>query len=163
MRTTYEVPAEGIVDLREAAAERVQLRARLAALLELALEAAEDVVEREAALARHADVPAHAAHPDEALRLERRPALRRLPVRAALAVPEVEGAVARAGLVRHRADEARALLLRLRLGALRGLRVELGEHAHDSCCDLVVDDRLVVFTDDVDAEFLEGTEGHKRG
>ena len=89
--------------------------------------------------------------------------LRRLPVRAAPAVPEVEGAVTRAGLVRHRADEARALLLRLRLGALRGLRVELGEHAHDPCCDLVVDDRLVVFADDVDAEFLEGTEGHKRG
>ena len=60
--------------------------------------------------------------------------------------------VTRAGLVRHRADEARALLLRLRLSTLRGLRGELGEHARDSCCDLVVDDRPVVFADDVNTK-----------
>ena len=127
MRRTYHVTTQGILDFCEPAAERMQLSTRLAALLELALQSAEDVVKSETTLARHADVCAHPAHAHETLRLEGwPPLLRARTVGAALAVAKVEGAVTAAGLVRHRTDEARALL---RLGALCGLLVEFSEDA----------------------------------
>ena len=86
-------------------------------------------------------------------------------VRAALAVAsKVERAIPCVGLG---ADAAKvsmcALLLVLLLGTMCSSCVEFTEDAHDACSDFVMDDRLVVFADDVDAEFLEGTEGHKRG
>ena len=64
---TYEVPAEGIVDLSESTAQRVQLCARLTALLELALEPRKDMIKGEPALAWRSHVPAHAAHANETL------------------------------------------------------------------------------------------------
>ena len=41
------------------------------------------------------------------------------------------------------------------LGSCGHLGILLGKDTDDSCCDLVVDDRLVVFADNVDTEFLE--------
>ena len=145
------------MNLREPGAQRMQLRTRLPTLLQLALQSAQDVVKRESALPRDPDVPTHTAHPLQAL-LQRRPPLRTGgAIRVPLAVPDkVERAVAGPWLVGHGADVAlRALLLRLRFGALRGLRVELREDAYDACRDLVVDDRFVVLADDVDTEFLD--------
>ena len=73
-----------------------------------------------------------------------------------MSVLKVESVVCSAGLVRHSAYEVRPLLLGLRLGAWRGLRVELREDAHDSCGDFVVNNGLVVFADDINTKFLEG-------
>ena len=47
----------------------------------------------------------------------------------------------------------RRILLRLR--SCGGLGILLVEHAEDAGSDFVVDDGLVVFTDDVDTEFLK--------
>ena len=148
------------MDFRETTTQRVQLRTRLPALLELALETAQDVVERQPALPRDTHVPAHTAHPLEALRLQCWPPLRTHgSVRAPLTIPdEVECAVTGPWLIWHAPHVTLgALLLRLRLGALRGLRVELREDAHDASSDLMVNNGLIVLTDDIDAEFLRGS------
>ncbi len=146
------------MDVRETTAQRVKLRTRLPALLKLALQAAQYVVEREPALPGDTHVPAHTAHPLEALSLQCWPPLRTNgPVGAALPIDKVKCAISGAGLIRHAPHVALgALLLRLRLGALRCLRVELREDAHDPSSNLVVDDGLVVFADDIDTEFLRG-------
>ena len=147
MRTTYEVPAEGIVDLREAAAERVQLRARLAALLELALEAAEDVVERERVLSRRTGGPAtHAADAGHLLS----------------GTGPAEECV---GIIRALGGLLVLLMLLVGVSAVEGGRgrlVLLGpgsrccvlgrEDADDAGGDFVVHDRLVVFAHNVDTE-----------
>ena len=57
------------MDLCKPAAQGMELSTRLAALLELALEPTENVVESEAALARDANVTAHTTYPDGSLRL----------------------------------------------------------------------------------------------
>ena len=59
------------MDLCKPTAQGMELSTRLAALLELALQSAENMIEGESTLPWNADVAAHAAHPNQALRLQR--------------------------------------------------------------------------------------------
>lgn len=151
---TYEVSTERVMDLCESTTQRVQLGTSLPALLEFSLQSAQDVVECETTLPWCPHIPTHTAHADKPLRLQGRSPLRtRRAIGATLTVAgEVERAVACAWLIGHLPKVA----LRVLFGALCGLRLKLGENAHDARCDLVVHDRLVVLANDVDTEFLRG-------
>lgn len=118
---------------------------RIAALRELGLEAAEDVVQRQPApgLAGRGGAAAHATEAREALVDERD--LRRASPRTAGHVVEGSGAVL---------GEGGELVM--------GERGRVGERGggfwEDACNagdDFAVEDGFVVFRDDVDAEFLE--------
>ena len=64
---THQGSTEGIVYVTHSGGERVEFRPRLPALLEFTLKTAEDVFEREAALARRTHAAAHSAHAGDAL------------------------------------------------------------------------------------------------
>ena len=74
-RTTDHSTAKGVVNIAHRAVQREELGTGLATFLEFTLEAAEDVVESETALARWAHAATHAAHANEPLRLHRRATL----------------------------------------------------------------------------------------
>lgn len=154
--TTDHSTAEGVVNLVHRAVQRVELSTSLATFLELALETAKDMVESETALSGWAHATAHAAHADESLRLHRRATLA---ANSGSLTTEVER-VTRAGSGSHVLVVTRegvtgwvlGELLLLHMGG--GLSVLLVEDAEDTGSDFVVDNGLVVLTDDVDTEFL---------
>lgn len=109
------------------------------------------MVKSEAALAWGTHVRAHATHTNEALLLHGRSALGG--ARAILSAGETEstGCGTGAGLASMSGDGWRVLMLFCACG---GLCVLVGKDANDACSDLVVDDGLVIFADDVDTKFL---------
>jgi hypothetical protein len=114
--------------------EIMQLRACLPALLQLSLEPTQDVDKGQPALPRRADVrAAHPTHHPEALRRHR------------------GSPPARVGAPTAALGEGERGCSAVRL---RDVGVLFGEDAYDAGGDFVVDDRLVVFSDDVDSEFL---------
>ena len=116
------------------------------------------MIAREAALSGSPNVSAHTTHTNQPLRLQCwSPLSARGTVRAALAVAsKVERAIPCVGLGADAAKVAmRALLLVLLLGTVCSLCVEFTEDAHDACSDFVMDDRLVVFANDVDTKLLQ--------
>jgi hypothetical protein len=134
----------------------VELSTSLATFLEFTLKTTEDVVEGKTALAGLPHATAHATHADEPLRLHRRAALTANSGSLTVEVERVTGTgggchilvVTREGITGWILGE----LLLLRVGSI--LSVLLVENAENAGSDLVVDNGLVVFTDNIDAEFL---------
>ena len=117
------------------------------------METGEDIVEGEAALAGGAHITAHAVESAEALLLHDASALRL--TGSALRSSKVECGIGRGGCGRTpsgETDHGRTGLMLFCAGC--GLRILFRDDADDACGDLVVDDRLVVFTHDINAEFL---------
>lgn len=83
MLGAHQCPAEGIVNFSHCARKRMQLGACFAALLELTLQPAEDMVERQTAFPRGPHAATHPAHACYALLGH---------LWAALGAVEVEGA-----------------------------------------------------------------------
>jgi hypothetical protein len=154
--TTNQSTTKSVVNFIDRAVERVELSTRLAAFLEFTLKTAEDVVEGKTALARLTHAAAHAAHTNEPLRLHRRASLACNSRSLTIKIERVTGAggrghvlmVTREGITGWILSE----LLLFRLGS--GLSVLLIENAEDTSSDLVVDDSLVIFANDVDAKLL---------
>ena len=154
--TTDHSTSESVVNLIHRAVQRVELSASLATFLKFTLEAAKDVVESKTTLARWAHAATHPTHPDEPLRLHRRAALT---ANSRTLTAEVER-VTRTGCGVHVLVVTRegvtgwilGELLLLRMGG--SLSVLVVENAEDTGGDLVVNNGLVVFTDNVDAELL---------
>jgi hypothetical protein len=144
------------VNLAHGTVQRVELSTSLATFLQFTLKTAEDVVEGEAALAGWPHATAHATHADEPLWLHRGATL--TTNRRPLTV-EVER-VARTGAGGHVLVVTREGITGWVLGELLLLRMGgslsflLVEDAEDTSSNLVVDDGLVVFADNVDAELL---------
>jgi hypothetical protein len=140
------------VDVVHGGGERVQLVAGLPALLELALETGDDVVEGEAGLARRAE-GADAAHAAKSLRLRKRGATL---ARVARPARKVESGGARGpglGTDGATAPVHGAVLL----GSRGSGGIGVAEDTDHAGSDLVVDDGLVVLADDIDAELLRRT------
>ena len=128
----------------------------LATFLEFTLEAAKDVVESKTTLAGWTCTAAHATSPDEPLRLHSRAAL----------TAGGRTLTAEVGCVTRTSCGSRVLvvtregvtgwvlgkLLLLHMGG--GLGVPVVKNAEDMGNDLVADNGLVVFTNNVDAELL---------
>lgn len=114
---TYQTSAECLTHLADRTCKRAKLGARLAALLQLALQPAEDVVEAHRALASPQTALCARAHASSA----------------------------------HWAAMAAAAVESGKVGA-QAHRILGREHEEDATRDLVMDDRLVVVADDVDAE-----------
>lgn len=146
---TYQIATKRLMDVTHRARQRMELRTSLARLLKLALQTIQDMVEREATLSRRSHVAAHATHPGEGLLLHRWSSLilsRTWTLRAC----KVECAAA---AIRLRREISKWWVLML-FGARGGLRVLFGEDTDDAGGDFMVDDGLVVFPDDINAEFL---------
>ena len=156
------------MNFRHRTRQRTQLRARLAALLHLPLQPTQYHIKAQPRLPRRA----HATHTPQSLLGKLRPPLGR-ERREALRAPSTAhqapqavdaprprgngGGVLRGGRLRLGLQVLVLLELLLCL-VLLGARGDLGvlfvEDADDARGDFVVDDRFVVFADDVDAEFL---------
>jgi hypothetical protein len=157
MSHTYDIASESLVDVSHCTRQRLKIGTRLAALLEFALQSAEDVVKRQAALPWRTCAAAHPAHPDKTLRLHRRS-----PLRAGDAICRTSavrtGKTERARLSCHTRALAteRAICWRILLCFCprSGLSILLGEDADDARCDFMVYDSSVVLANNVDTEFL---------
>ena len=150
---TYRGTTQCFVDFVHHAREGVKIRSSLSGLLELALKKGKDIVEGEAALAGGAHVTAHAVESAEALPLHDASALRL--TGSALCSSKVECGIGGGGCGRSPSGETNHGRIGLMLPCAGcGLRILLRDDADDACGDLVVDDRLVVFTHDINAEFL---------
>ena len=148
--------AESVMDLVHRAVQRVELSTSLPTFLQFTLEAAEDVVESETALTGWTHATTHTTHADKPLRLHRRATLA---ANSGSLTTKVE-CITRSGggghvLVVTREGVTRWVLSELLLFRMGGgLGVLLVENAEDAGGNLVVDDGLVVFADDIDAELL---------
>ena len=153
---TDQSTTESVMNLVHRTVQRVELGTSLATFLKLALKTAEDVVESETTLARGTHATAHAAHTNEPLGLHRRAALTSNGGPLTIKVERIAGTgggghvlvVAGEGIAGWILSE----LLLFRLGS--GLSVLFVENAEDTGGDFVVNNSLVIFTHDVDAEFL---------
>ena len=134
----------------------MELSASFATFLKFTLEAAKDVVENKTTLARWAHAATHTTHPDEPLRLHRRAALT---ANSGTLTAKVER-VTRTSCGVHVLVVTRegvtgwilGKLLLLRMGG--SLSVLVVKNAEDTGGDLVVNNGLVVFTENVDAGLL---------
>jgi len=153
---TDHCTTESVVNLVHRAIQGVELSTSLATFLKFTLETAEDVVEGKTALAGWTHATAHAAHTDEPLRLHRRATLASSAGSLTVEVKRVTrtGGRGHVLVVAREGVTGRVLgdLLLLRMG--RGLGFLFIEDAENTGGDLVVDDGLVVFADDVNAKLL---------
>lgn len=127
------------------------------ALLQFSLETAEDVVEREPALAWRARAAAHSAHPDEPLRLHGSSPLRpghAVALPCAVRARKAKGTWLASQPWPLAAQGAVCGGILLGLYASRSLGILLREDTDDARGDFVVNDGRVVFTDNVDTKFL---------
>lgn len=138
------------MNLVHSTGQGMKLGAGVPALLELALEPCEDVIERKPALAWRSHVPAHASHADEALG-HRRATGARCTIRGSGLLPCEAKATTRGCLPCDGAVTRRVLL---RLCSRGGLGILLVRYAEDTGGDFVVNYCFVVLADDVDSEFL---------
>ena len=149
---TDHCTTESVVNLVHRAIQGVELSTSLATFLEFTLETAEDVVKGKTTLAGWT----HAAHTDESMRLHRRAALASSTGSLTVEIERITGTggrghvlvVAREGVTGRVLDD----LLLLRMG--RSLGFLLIEDTEDTGGDLVVDDGLVIFADNVNAKLL---------
>jgi hypothetical protein len=129
------------VDLAHRVRQAVKLCTGLAALLQLALQPRDDVVEREARLAGWTE-GAHAAHAAET------GLLLLLHAWSAGTAVRVSGSAKVETTTRKRAHGTRRIWTRCRC------RIGVAKDTNHTSSHLVVDDGLVVFANNVDTEFL---------
>lgn len=137
------------MDIVHSATERVQIVRGFSTLLQLALQSAKNVVEREVIFPRSPCRTTHATH-TEALRLHCPSSLRsRRTIRPSLA-SKVECSTDTGSSC----IEAEAGTLGFR--PCGGLRILVGEHTYDTGSNFMMNNGLVVFSDNVYTEFLQG-------
>lgn len=155
-KMTDQSTTKGVMNVTHRAVQRVEFGSCLATFLKFALKTAEDMVEGQTTLARRAHAATHTAHTDEPLRLHRGASLASNGRSLTVKVERVAGAgsgghvlvVTREGITGWILGE----VLLFRLGG--GLGVLLIENAENTGSNLVVDDGLVVFADNVNAKLL---------
>jgi len=114
------------------------------------------MVERKATLPWSTDIATHPTHANKPLLLQCRPSLSW--PRCTLCSSEAEsvGSIGRARLGVQARGRRRILVL---LNASSSLSVLLSDYADNTSSNLVMDDCLVVFTNDIDTKFLRQYEG----